>query len=285
MTISSRITDLVTAIATALNNRQQTAATGYDIAKLNGYTGTQAQWLADFSDPGNTDYATQFNNQLGAVPAAGAASESQTGVTQLSTAAEAAAATISTKALSPARALDWIGGTLAQNVLANITNSRRGTDAQRLALSGSQLLDGMLFYSADTGWTWKYLAAVAGWRVWNTPGNIKAQAVTLPSNVSEWNQANDFSVREGRALWNFSLTSTTNITLNGTWATVNSGFTAAAANGNVHTVADYYDPTSGYGVVVMNLYNGSVLSQSIKNANSGGNTTGVHGTMSWRVTD
>jgi hypothetical protein len=47
LTLASRITDLVTAIATAINTRApKVGASTYDLAVINGYTGTQAQFLA-----------------------------------------------------------------------------------------------------------------------------------------------------------------------------------------------------------------------------------------------
>lgn len=83
MALTDRITALAVAVAAAFNARVQAPASGYDVAVLNGYTGTQAQWLADVR--GTRRYAT-----LTAM------------VADLATASEGAVATVGRFALSAA---------------------------------------------------------------------------------------------------------------------------------------------------------------------------------------
>lgn len=60
MTFASRIGDGFAAVATALNARSGlVGASAYDVAVINGYTGTQAQWLASLAAPvGETAWTT-----------------------------------------------------------------------------------------------------------------------------------------------------------------------------------------------------------------------------------
>jgi hypothetical protein len=60
-TLNSRIASLVTTIAAAFNSRVQAPASGYDVAVLNGYTGTQAQWLAAMSGAKAVSSLTALN--------------------------------------------------------------------------------------------------------------------------------------------------------------------------------------------------------------------------------
>lgn len=79
---------------------------------------------------------------------------------------------------------DWAGQFLtalaaptsaSADTLALFSGRRRGTDAQRLALTGAQLFDGLEFYCTDTRVTWRYLTAntptgnTLGWKPWDSP--------------------------------------------------------------------------------------------------------------------
>jgi hypothetical protein len=63
-------------------------------------------------------------------------------------------------------------GSASSDTLAGFSGYRTGTDAQRTALAGARLFDGLMFHAQDTGITWRYFAAnavqgtAAGWRRW-----------------------------------------------------------------------------------------------------------------------
>lgn len=101
MTIAQKINDLVDGLITALNARNAPGPSDFQMWLAAGNTGTLADYRTAMLG-GDSDYATQFNNALGLAPTAGAATEAQAGVTQFATLAETKAATLTTKAVSPA---------------------------------------------------------------------------------------------------------------------------------------------------------------------------------------
>lgn len=133
------------------------------------------------------DYSAYLNSQLGALPAAaGIASENQAGVTQFANSGEMALNASTSKAVSVAHFVDGLSAN--QDRLALLTTARRGTDAQRQALSGSsQVFDGLLYHATDTGITWKYVGTT--WRAWDswwvtyTPSMVNFSGTAL---VAAW---------------------------------------------------------------------------------------------------
>lgn len=172
MSIASAVTAAFLQVASAMNARAgRVGMSAYDQAKQNGFVGTFADWQASLVGQ-DEDLSAYFAGLLLPAQTSGAASESQVGVTQLATTLEAQAATSTTKALSPARALSFLTAVLpaqlgvAADALALITGFRRGTDAQRVALTTAQVFDGLYFHATDTGITWKYTGG--GWHCWDS---------------------------------------------------------------------------------------------------------------------
>lgn len=66
MTLSSRIHDLTTAVAAAINARAgKIGASAYDLAVLNGFVGTQGAWLASLKALGTTTVSVPTNTMTG----------------------------------------------------------------------------------------------------------------------------------------------------------------------------------------------------------------------------
>jgi hypothetical protein len=151
MTLASRVTDLVTALATGLNARNAPGASDYQMWLAQGNTGTLQDYRTAILG-GDYDWAGQFNTALGPIPASGTASETQAGVTQFATANEVLAQTSSLKAVSPAN----LGGVLAHYKVSTIaalnTLAATSPDGTIARIANLSLGTGM---SLDLGTFWK----------------------------------------------------------------------------------------------------------------------------------
>lgn len=161
MSIASRISDLVTAIASAINSRNAVGASDYQMWLAQGNTGDLTAYRAAQLGA-DADWATQFQTALGPVATPGTASETQAGVTQFATAAEINAGTIGTKAVS---ALQFMAASLAASIVPTAgPNSGKQTPQNRDVSGGdwnTQVATGFFEGSnmantpgGGTGWNW-----------------------------------------------------------------------------------------------------------------------------------
>lgn len=199
MSIASRITDLVTAAAVALNARNAPGPSDFQMWLAAGNTGTIDNYRASILGA-DADFASIFTAALGTTPQTQVATSSQAGITQLATTSEAQAGTNFSKALTPAGAISLLNA--QQDLLATLTGFRRGTAAQRAALAGAQLFQGLRFSESDTGITYRYNGTA--WRAWEsdwTTLNTFATDVpgaTLDQKAGRWRYNSGRCLFEGR---------------------------------------------------------------------------------------
>lgn len=168
MTLASRITDLVTALATALNARNAPGPSDYQLWVAQGNTGSIADYRTAMIGS-DVDYATLFQNQLGAVPSSGAASETQAGITQLATLAEVLQGNTA-KAVSAGRLPIRYAASLAALDALTATNPTPGTLA---VVSGQTTNSGSLQPSY-----WRFATD----QKWQPALPLRASNTAVPAN-------------------------------------------------------------------------------------------------------
>lgn len=197
MSIASRITDLVTAAAVALNARNAPGPSDFQMWLAAGNTGTIDNYRASILGA-DADFASIFTAALGTTPQTQVATSSQAGITQLATTTEAQAGTNFSKALTPAGAISLLNA--QQDLLATLTGQRRGTSAQRTALTGAQLFPGLFYFETDTNFLYKYVSNL-GWRAWENEW-VGLTSFGLDAPGANFNQlAARTRYRAGRVLW------------------------------------------------------------------------------------
>lgn len=165
------------------------------------------------------------------------------------------------------------------DTLALFSGERRGTDAQRLALTTAQKFDGLLFNTTDTGITWKWMATpttgVARWFMWDAQGLPFATYGGLINGGSVvTGQAFEASMSSGELTLNFAIAKSGGVVANLPYFFMQAGFRPAAT---LYFTGVALAPTSGIAAMVLdtagNLYEFFTLGTSGTVASTSGTIT------------